>query len=362
MAESYLESLPDLAELLLSERADVRSGAAATAVAFSGNADIQALLVTEPVDERFNVLFAALAKVIETEDTPLEDSRVVLSAILNFSGVGPSAIKALAACGILDLSLSALLSGEKVDDAIAGLHSGILANASRNGTAVDSLLAGTRSPTIQIIARQRVASLLQQRLVSPGRRRLPNLALLASNLAQVELGRLLFVGEGSGDEDVELYRGIVSLLDEEETILRLGAASLLRNLAMDTSAHSHLVDHDFIAYALVPLIFGGDAPDEDDLDGAPEKVRLASRAAAKSSERGAEPELEVRVALVEALLLLCKSDEGREALKKQRAYPVLRNLHRNEENERVREIIESIVDRTELLESAPQPVAAATTD
>ena len=84
------------------------------------------------------------------------------------------------------------------------------------------------------------------------------------------------------------------------------------------------------------------------LSAVPREVRVA--ASAPKESHVPEPEEHIRLVLAEALLLLCKGEEGRDALRADAAYEVLREWHLEEQSDRVRDVIEGVVARTKLVD------------
>lgn len=330
MDESTLTSLAEL--LSGSQSVQVRT-AAATAVAASTSGDSNAE-TRSAVGKHLPLLRRLLALCGDPAT-----GRFALSALVNLAE-DEAAARALIALRTVAKATSALLDPEQREFAV--LYSGLLANLTRLPEGVDALTGATKR--FDANERRRAeANLLR---LTESLRWLPN-ALFIANACSTERGRDVLLSASDEDPRKQPLNALLELLKDDDKDKRLAAASALRNCALAESSHAALVERtDVLGVALVRLMSPSRPLSEEDLDGAPKQVVDAS---ANYIQLKPEPFAEIRLMVVEALLLLCQTRAGRDALRKCKAYPILREWHLEEEDEGVSEAVEHIVDRTQLL-------------
>jgi len=130
---------------------------------------------------------------------------------------------------------------------------------------------------------------------------------------------------------------------------RAGAAHALRNLCFEAAADAPARDEllrlldELIPALVAPLHVACALYDDDELSRLPLRVR-----AAVNSPPAAVDEPAVRLALTEALVLLSAASEAREAMRRLDIYPVLREAHKAEEAEPVKDANETLVSEVYL--------------
>lgn len=317
------ELLETLDQLLNPKQSPQIRAAAATAAAgqTSGNAPENASLRRElgSTDLGKRVLRRLLAL---TSDTAT--ARLVLSALVNIAE-DDDASNALVDLNVVQRMCDALLDEEQ--RAFCSLHTAILSNVTRGISGRQALIKDE-------------AALAQTRALLRKLNSLPNL-LWVSNLASLPKGRELLFG------DEPHLSSMLRFLMNKDASVRLAVATVLRNCALAVDCHADLLRADSVGYMLARFANRHRELDADELSLLPLVVREAYQ---KKDKLTPEPVEEVRTALAEALLLLCQSKEGRESLRTDGAYAVLKNHHLDEENAQVQESIEQIVDRTKLLD------------
>ena len=143
-----------------------------------------------------------------------------------------------------------------------------------------------------------------------------------------------------------LYPLGVDRLADASLIRRGGALTALYNCLHDTGQHARLLafeEGDEGAGRLVAQLGGRLACpqsqfDADDLDRMPLEISLESR------HQPVESDLLLRLRVVECFLLLCSTWLGREHLRKQYIYPVLREWHKLETDEEIKQTTEKVVE------------------
>lgn len=276
--------------------------------------------------------------------------RFALTALVNIAE-DEGAAKALVDLRAIATSASALL--DKDQRALSSLYNGLLANLTRLPEGVDAL-TGAREGFDDNDRRLAEANLLR---LTSNLVRVPN-ALFLANACSSKRGREVLLSNTEHDPRKQPLNALLELLRDADKDRRLAAASALRNCALDEDSHPALVGRtDVLGVALVRLMGPGHPVEPKELEGAPKEVL---EAAAAPMSLKPEPFAEIRLMIVEALLLLCQSLSGRNALRTCKAYPILREWHMEESDEGVKGAVEQIVDRTELLteEGGVAPVSS----
>lgn len=266
--------------------------------------------------------------------------RFALSALVNIAEDAVAAA-ALAAAGAVAAAADALLDPDQ--RAMASLYAALLANVTRVPEGVAALTGEGEAGAGGGEATRAAARLLRLAAALPS---LPD-ALFLANACSSARGREVLLSNAEEDPRKQPLNALLVMLRDPAQDRRLAAASALRNCAMDEASHAPLLARtDVLGVALVRLMAPGHPLSEEDLDGAPAEVVAAAK---RPMQLAPEPHAEIRLLIVEALLLLCQTLEGRNALRTSKAYPILREWHHEEDDEGVKEALEQIVDRTELL-------------
>lgn len=320
-------------EQLLNPRqsAQIRA-AAATAIAAqssgSANSALRREIGTTELGKRVLKRLLAL-----TSDNAT--ARLVLTALINIAE-DSHANDALVELNVVARTCEVIVDSEQ--RTFISLHAALLSNVTRTD-------AGRNALVCDELILARVRTVLQKA------RYVPNL-LWISNLAALPAGRKLLLGE---EGIVSPLNELLKVLVDKDPAQRLAVASTLRNCALAEDIHVKLLERTNTLGALLARFVSRTRElDPDEKTSVPALVREAF----ESNDRlTPEPVDEIRVALAEALLLLCKSEVGRDALRADGAYVILRDHHLDEENPAVKDAIESIVNRTKLVdEESTKPV------
>ncbi|KAI8873988.1 DUF383-domain-containing protein [Ramicandelaber brevisporus] len=168
------------------------------------------------------------------------------------------------------------------------------------------------------------------------------------NMTVAPAGRKYFVSETEMDDGRAPISALVVFTDHESEIRRTGVISAIKNCAFQRSAHRLLLDVDrvnILPYVMLPLMAGSDEFDDEDTDGMPDECQLLP----EDKQRERDPSL--RELLLETILLLTSTRWGREYMRKYKVYPVIREMHKIEPKEDVKEVAERIVNMLERDES-----------
>lgn len=126
---------------------------------------------------------------------------------------------------------------------------------------------------------------------------------------------------------------------KESTVRRGGIIGTLKNCCFDTEDHEWLLspDIDILSYLLLPLAGPEEFDDEDN-----DKLPISLQYLPETKER--EPDLDIRIMLLEALHQLCATKKGREILREKNTYVILREYHKWEDNKTALLACENVVD------------------
>lgn len=144
------------------------------------------------------------------------------------------------------------------------------------------------------------------------------------------------------------------MLREGSDIRRYGVAGAIRNVCFERDFAWWLINE---ANVVDPICYPLCGPEGFDLD---DKQGMTPEYWLEGIDKVREPDAEVRMLLVEAILLLCASGRrSREELRKRQVYPVIKVLDLSEESEEVSNKIDECVQylmRDEEGEESDSPV------
>lgn len=341
MDTDTLKSLTDL--LYGSQPAQIRV-AAATAIAAATAGDANAATRSTVAS------YPALLRRLLSLRGDAAAGRFALTALVNLAEDASAAL-ALISMRAVSSATAALLDSDQAK--MWSLHNALLSNLTRLPEGVDALTGEGLDGGERRVAEANLLR-LAERLSG-----VPN-ALFLANACSRKRGREVLLGNGEGDARKQPLNVLLQFLQDEDKDRRLAAASALRNCALDEDTHAALVGRtDVLGFALVRFMSPGRGFKDGELEGAPREVLEAAK---KPMGLKPEPFAEIRLLLVEALLLLCQSKVGREALRTFKAYPILREWHTVEDDEGVQAAVEQIVDRTQLLEDEGKNAAVASVE
>ncbi|XP_045527118.1 protein HGH1 homolog [Pieris brassicae] len=123
------------------------------------------------------------------------------------------------------------------------------------------------------------------------------------------------------------------------SIRRGGAIGIIRNISLDTSYHECLLstDLDLLTYLLTPII-GNEEYSDNEMDSLPIALQYLP------TEKQRDPDIDIRKMVLETLNLLCATKIGREILRNNGVYYVLREYHKWEKDPKTRLACENVVD------------------
>ncbi|KAH8116309.1 hypothetical protein DFH11DRAFT_1701313 [Phellopilus nigrolimitatus] len=188
------------------------------------------------------------------------------------------------------------------------------------------------------------------------------LASVFANISMVPAGRQFFLAprpvdilvSGTGGELEYPLSQLVAFTEHTDTIRRGGVASTIKHCAFDVPAHKAILSPETelvsvppygvsapginaLPYILLPLA----GPEEFDLEDQ-EKLPAAVQLLPNTKKREVDEVL--RLTHVETLLLVCTTRGGRDYLRNNGVYEVVRAMHLAEQDEKVSEQIERLVN------------------
>lgn len=170
-------------------------------------------------------------------------------------------------------------------------------------------------------------------------------------------------------DELQLAR-LVCFMSHPSIVRRGGVLSTVKNVLFNSEFH-HLVigpdaKLDLLPYLLLPLA-GPEELSEEDMDGLPDELQFLE------DDKEREPDANLRLFLVEAVLLLTASQMGRDCLRQRKVYPIMRELDKWERDDKVKDIVFRVVNMimrdepskesigsSKLLEGGKEPTANGT--
>lgn len=350
-------SLPDIAQLLSGSIGASTRAATCTAVAACSSgeagATLRHLIGTTQAGETI------IRRLLLLCGDP-QCSRLALSALVNLSE-DEEASAVMTRAGAVDRATQALLDDDQRN--LASLYSGLLSNLTRFPNGVDGLVGKGKGEKASMQSINTLFKLVARI------DRIPNV-LWMSNACSTPEGRaaLLLKGDAAKADTVAADPNLVDnskqpltwllrLLVSDSEPTRLAAASALRNCAMAEDCHLALIRQtNAVGTCLVRLMSVSRPIRLQQVKSAPDEVKTV---AADPTSAKPEPLVEIRLLLVESLLLLCKTRAGRDALRELSVYEVLDEWKELEDNQQIRQAVESTLDRLVVAEDDEEETLTA---
>lgn len=178
---------------------------------------------------------------------------------------------------------------------------------------------------------------------------IPNVLWL-ENACTISEGRTrLLLSPTPKSPDLHPLARALSLMSNADTARRLAAAGLFRNCAMAPECHQALLfNTNALGISLARLVARHSPLDLEDIKDAPAEVleAVVQSCAAEGATHGAEDVVKVRVQIVEALLLLSKSEIGLELFRERDVTLVLFEWSKVESEEEINNMLGIIMNRT----------------
>ncbi|EGW35429.1 uncharacterized protein SPAPADRAFT_133103 [Spathaspora passalidarum NRRL Y-27907] len=179
------------------------------------------------------------------------------------------------------------------------------------------------------------------------------LAYFFADLSRYTQGRSYFVTPQSYDNVVPLSKLLVFTEKYDAKIRREGVCSTIKNSLFDTNSHMRLLEDEqinLLPFILLPLAGPGEGIDEEDMFELPDELQLLPE------DKQREPLNGVIAIHLESILLLCTTRQGREYLRNKSVYAIIKELHKDNNNEQVVDLCDRVV---QMLKRDEAPVDAA---
>lgn len=168
------------------------------------------------------------------------------------------------------------------------------------------------------------------------------LAYFFADISRFRQGREYFISR----QDYDGVAPISKLLSFTERYdlktRREGVASTIKNSLFDSASHESILndeDINLLPYILLPITSAKDSEiDEEDMFNLPDELQLLPE------DKQRDPINSIICNHLESILLLCTTNPGREYLRSKSVYPLVRELHKNVEDEDVGELCYRIVN------------------
>ncbi|XP_076230859.1 protein HGH1 homolog isoform X2 [Calliopsis andreniformis] len=142
------------------------------------------------------------------------------------------------------------------------------------------------------------------------------------------------------DKDRSVIQRLLPFTEYMDSIVRRGGiVGTLKNCCFDVDNHEWLLspEVDILSYILLPLAGPEEFDDEDN-----DKLPISLQYLPETKER--EPDLDIRIMLLETLTQLCATKKGREILREKNTYIILREYHKWEQDKNALLACEKVVD------------------
>ncbi|KOC65244.1 FAM203 family protein [Habropoda laboriosa] len=142
------------------------------------------------------------------------------------------------------------------------------------------------------------------------------------------------------DRDRSVIQRLLPFTEYTDSLIRRGGiVGTLKNCCFDVEDHEWLLspEVDILSCLLLPLAGPEEFDDEDN-----DKLPISLQYLPETKQR--EPDLDIRIILLEALAQLCATKKGREILREKNTYVILREYHKWEKNKNALLACENVVD------------------
>eukprot|EP00049_Salpingoeca_infusionum_P022786 m.8776 g.8776 ORF g.8776 m.8776 type:complete len:365 (+) comp5395_c0_seq2:364-1458(+) len=174
------------------------------------------------------------------------------------------------------------------------------------------------------------------------------------NITQTNAGRDMMMARSAHGC---VFQRLLPFTEYQDSQERRGAiVGAIRNCCFSTKDHDWLLSDDvnLLPSLLLPLA-GPEELDDDDMDGLPDDLQFLP------PDKEREEDADIRKLLLESLHQLCATRPGRDLLRARKVYPILRELHKWEPEEDVKEACEQVVeilimDETQVDDNVKEPM------
>ncbi|GMM47570.1 Hgh1 protein [Pichia kluyveri] len=166
------------------------------------------------------------------------------------------------------------------------------------------------------------------------------LSYFFADLSRFKKGREYFVTEQEYDNIIPLTKLLVFTEKYDAKVRREGVASTIKNSLFDIEKHMLFLDEpiNLLIYILGPIALPGNKGLSDE-----EILELPDELQFLDEDKKMEPLKDIICVHLESLLLLCSTRQGRELLREKSVYPLIRELHKESNEEKLAELCDRLV-------------------
>lgn len=314
----------ELVQFLAPEsRTDIKGAACMTAAQLTGTPEGLQLLSSRP-----DALVALLQLIRDPEaSTAMNSMRTLVNLSAEESGAG-----ALLALGEPEVVGEMMKCIEDRDYPHADFACGVLANLSKLPALCLKVLERVNASPTRLEGLTRILCQMDHNKKGA---KLHHLASVITNFSQLEEGRRQIMDK----DGFVLNRLLPFMTCEESKARRRSAVAIVHNCCFNKASHAWLLGEEVevVGRLLLPLA-GPDTFTEEENDRLPLDLQYLP------DDKTREPDAEIRKLLLEALMQLCITRHGRERLRDQNTYLILREHHKWEEDRHCLMLNEDLVN------------------
>ncbi|CAL9735056.1 hypothetical protein MOSE0_G05996 [Monosporozyma servazzii] len=168
------------------------------------------------------------------------------------------------------------------------------------------------------------------------------LSYFFADIARFKRGREYFIQNQEYDGVTPISKLLVFTEKYDSKTRREGVASTIKNSLFDSETHQRLLTDEninLLPYILLPIADAKDSEiDEEDMFNLPDELQLLPE------DKKRDPIPAIICVHLESILLLCTTKAAREYMRSKSVYPLVRELHKNIEDEDIGELCYRIVN------------------
>ncbi|UCS19628.1 uncharacterized protein HLK63_D05731 [Nakaseomyces glabratus] len=168
------------------------------------------------------------------------------------------------------------------------------------------------------------------------------LSYFFADVSRFKIGRTYFIETQEYDGVVPISKLLVFTEKYDSKTRREGVASTIKNSLFDSETHERILTDEeinLLPYILLPIASAKDSEiDEEDMFNLPDELQLLPE------DKTRDPVPSIVCTHLESILLLCTTKAGREFMRSKSVYPLIRELHKNVEDEDIGELCYRIVN------------------
>ncbi|KAL3235135.1 Protein HGH1 [Nakaseomyces bracarensis] len=168
------------------------------------------------------------------------------------------------------------------------------------------------------------------------------LSYFFADVSRFKIGRNYFIETQEYDGVVPISKLLVFTEKYDSKTRREGVASTIKNSLFDAETHERILldeEINLLPYILLPIASAKDSEiDEEDMFNLPDELQLLPE------DKKRDPVTSIVCTHLESILLLCTTKSAREYMRSKSVYPLVRELHKNIEDEDIDELCYRIVN------------------